>query len=72
MVTLLYIRPPEPEKSIPEPEPPSPKFEAHALPPLVVPAPDVLSVVEPITPREPASMAAPPAPERTGHGYLWL
>lgn len=64
-VTVLYIRPPEPEKSVPEPEPLPPKVEAPApLPPPVV-APDVPSVVEPITPRELASMAAPPAPTAT-------
>ena len=61
-VTVLYIRPPEPEKSIPEPEPPSPNVDAPALSPPPIVAPDVPSVVEPITPREPASMAAPPAP----------
>lgn len=61
-VTVLYVRPPKPEKSVPEPEPPSPKVDAPTLSPPPIVAPDIPSVVEPITPREPASMAAPPAP----------
>ncbi|MBE0548991.1 MAG: energy transducer TonB [Rubrivivax sp.] len=61
-VTVLYIRPPEPEKSAPEPEPPVRAADAPAvtIPPIPVPA--VPLVVEPATPRQPASMAAPPAP----------
>lgn len=61
-VTVLYLRPLEPENSAPEPEPPPPKAQAPALPPPPIPAPGVPSVVEPVTPREPASMVAPPAP----------
>lgn len=61
-VTVLILRPPEPEKSVPEPEPPSPRIGAPALPPPPIEAPEVPSVVEPVTPRQPASMAAPPAP----------
>ena len=54
-ITVLYIRPPEPE-------PPQPKVEALSLSPPPIVAQDVPSVVEPSTAREPASMAAPPAP----------
>jgi hypothetical protein len=58
-VTVLYIRPPEPETSVPEPEPLPPRVEAPALAPPPIPAPDL---VAPVRLREPASMAAPPAP----------
>ena len=61
-VTVLYLRPPEPERSAPEPEPRPPMADAPALPPPAIPAPDIPSEVEPVTPREPALMAAPPAP----------
>jgi hypothetical protein len=61
-VTVLILRPHEPEKSVPEPEPSSPKIDVPALPPPPIEAPEVPSVVEPVTPRQPASMAAPPAP----------
>jgi hypothetical protein len=61
-VTVLYIRPAEPEKSALEPEPAPPKVRAPAQQPPPIPTPEIPSVVEPITPREPASMAAPPAP----------
>ncbi len=61
-VTVLYVRPPEPEESVPEPEAPPPKVEAPSLSPPPIVVPDTPSVVEPITPREPTSMAAPPAP----------
>ncbi|HRH85567.1 MAG TPA: energy transducer TonB [Rubrivivax sp.] len=61
-VTVLYIRPPEPENSAPEPEPPPPKLEAPAVPPPPTALSEVPSVVAPVTPRQPASMAAPPAP----------
>ncbi|MCU0920729.1 MAG: energy transducer TonB [Burkholderiaceae bacterium] len=61
-VTVLILRPPEQEKSVPEPEPPSSKFDAPAPPAPAIEAPEVPSVVAPVTPRQPASMAAPPAP----------
>jgi hypothetical protein len=61
-VTVLYLRPPEPERSAPKPEPRPPIADAPALPPPAIPAPDIPSAVEPVTPREPALMAAPPAP----------
>jgi hypothetical protein len=63
-ITLLYIRPPEPEKPAPEPEPPATMAKAHTapLPPAPVPVPEGPSVFEPVTPRQAASMAAPPAP----------
>lgn len=61
-VTVLVIRPPELEKSAPEPSAAAPKVEASALPPTPTLAPEVPAVVETVAPREPASMAAPPAP----------
>ena len=61
-LTVLYLRPPEPEKSAPEPEPPAPVAQAPAVPRPSIPVPEVAPVVEPVTPRQPASMAAPPAP----------
>ena len=61
-VTVLYIRPPEPEKSAPEPEPPAPMAAAPTVPLPPVPVPEVPSVFEPVMPRQAASMAAPPAP----------
>ncbi len=61
-VTVLYIRPPEPERSAPEPAPAAPLVEASALPLPPFPAPDIPSVVETVAPRQPASMAAPSAP----------
>jgi hypothetical protein len=61
-VTVLYLRPPEPEKSAPEPEPPAAMAEAPAVRLPTIPVPEVASVVAPVTPRQPASMAAPPAP----------
>jgi hypothetical protein len=63
IVTVLTIRPPEPEPSATERQPSPRKGEASALPAAPpLPAPEVSSVVVPVTPREPASMAAPPAP----------
>ena len=62
IVTVLTIRPPEPEPSAKERDPPPRKREASALPPAPLSAPELASVVAPVTPREPASMAAPPAP----------
>jgi hypothetical protein len=59
-LTVLYIRPPE--KSVPEPEPAPPKAKALAVPLPPIPVPEVMSLVEPVTPRQPASMAAPPVP----------
>jgi hypothetical protein len=61
-VTVIYLRPPEPEKSAPEPERPAAMAEAPAVPLPTIPVPNVASVVAPVTPRQPASMAAPPAP----------
>ena len=61
-VTVLYLRPPEPEESAPEPEPPALMAQAHAVPVPPLPVPEVATVVEPATPRQAASMAAPPAP----------
>jgi hypothetical protein len=61
-VTVLYLRPPEPETPAPEPEPPAAMAQAPALPRPTIAVPEVVSVVEPATPRQAASMAAPPAP----------
>jgi hypothetical protein len=61
-VTVLYIRPPEREKSVPEPDPPSSKIHAPALAPPPIEAPEVPSMAEPVTLHQPASMAAPSAP----------
>lgn len=61
-VTVLYLRPPEPEKPTPEAEPPAAMAKARAVPLPTIAVPEVASVVEPDTPRQPASMAAPPAP----------
>jgi len=61
-MTVLYLLPPEPERSVQEPEAPASKAEVPAvpLPPLLVP--EVALATDPNTPRQPASMAAPPAP----------
>lgn len=61
-VTVLVLQPPEPEMSAPEPEVLAPMAEAPAVPRPSIPVPEVTLVVEPVTPRQPASMAAPPAP----------
>jgi hypothetical protein len=61
-VTVLYLRPPEPEKSAPEPEPTAAMARPPAAPLPALPVPEVARGVEPVTPREAASMAAPPAP----------
>lgn len=61
-VTVLVLRPPEPEMSAPEPEVLAPMAEAPAVPRPSILVPEVTLVVEPVTPRQPASMAAPPAP----------
>lgn len=60
-ITLLVLRPPEPERSAPEPEPPSVVADAP-LPPTPIAVPELSSPVGPAAPREPASLAAPPAP----------
>jgi hypothetical protein len=60
-VTVLYVRPPEPEKSVSEPEPPAPMVAAPIVPRPPIPAPEVPSLAEPGT-LQAASMAAPPAP----------
>lgn len=62
IVTLLTIRPPEPEPSAIERELLPRKREASALPVAPLPLPEVSAALVPATPREPASMAAPPAP----------
>lgn len=60
--TVLYIRPPVPEKAVPEPVPVAPTAQAPDLALPTMPAPEVPSMFEPATPRQPASMAAPSAP----------
>ena len=59
-ITVLLLRPPEPEESAPDPEPPAAVAPAVLLP--AIPVPVVESVVAPVAPRQPASMAAPAAP----------
>lgn len=61
-ITLLVLRPPEPERPAPEPEPPLVVRDTPALPPPPLPLPEVHAPVAPAAPRQPASMAAPPAP----------
>ncbi len=61
-VTVLILRPPEPEKSAPEPEPPVRAVRAPTVPLPSLPVPEVPAVAEPVMPRHPASMAAPSAP----------
>jgi TonB family protein len=61
-VTVLHLRPPEPEKSALEPEPPAPVAEAPAVPLPPIQVPEVALVVETAAPRQATSMAAPPAP----------
>jgi hypothetical protein len=61
-ITVLYLRPPEPERPAPDPEPPAAVAEAPAVPLPTLPVPEVESVVAPVVPRQMASMAAPAAP----------
>jgi hypothetical protein len=61
-VTVLHIRPPEPEKSAPQPEPAARAADAPAVPLPPHRVTTVPAVVEPVTPRQLASMVAPPAP----------
>lgn len=61
-VTVRVLRPPEPEKPAPELEPATVVADAAARPLARNAAPEVGSVVDPTPPRQPASMAAPPAP----------
>lgn len=62
-VTVLYIRPPEPEESAPEPEPPVRAVDPPAVPHTSIPVPEVPAMLGPVTPRQAASMAAPPTPK---------
>ncbi len=61
-ITLLILRPPEPVKPAPEPEPPTVVADAPVVPPAPIPVPEISSPVESAAPRQPATMAAPPAP----------
>ncbi len=58
-ITVLYLRPPEPERPAPDPKPPAAVAKAPALPFATIPVPEVEPVV---APRQLASMAAPAAP----------
>lgn len=58
-ITVLHLRPPEPESSAPDSAPPVAVAEAPAVPLVTIPVPEVESV---LVPRQLASMAAPPAP----------
>ncbi len=61
-VTVLILRPPEPKKASPEPEPPVRAVDTSTTPLPPLPVPEVRAVAEPVLLRQPASMAAPPAP----------
>lgn len=61
-IAVLVLRPPAPEESAPEPAPATVMADARAERPASVPGPVVDPVVQPATPRQPAAMAAPPAP----------
>lgn len=61
-VTVLILRPPEPEQSAPEPELSIRSADAPRVPLPTLPAPEVPMVAEAVTSRQPASMAAPSAP----------
>jgi len=61
-ITVLYLRPPEPEKFAPDPEPLAAVAEAPDVPLPTIPVPEVESLVAPVAPRQLASMAAPAAP----------
>ncbi len=58
-ITVLHLRPPEPERSAPDPEPPVAVAEVPAVPLVTIPVPEVESV---LVPRQLASRAAPAAP----------
>lgn len=61
-IAVLVLRPPGPEEPAREPGPATVVADAPAERLAPIPEPAVGSVVQPATPREPASMAAPPAP----------
>jgi TonB family protein len=61
-ITVLYLRPPEPEKSVPDPEHPAAVTEASAKPLPNIPLREVEPAVAPVAPRQLASMIAPAAP----------
>jgi hypothetical protein len=61
-VTVLILRPPESEQSVPEPELSVRAADAPRAPLPPLPVPEVPMVTEAVTPRQPASMAAPSAP----------
>lgn len=61
-VTVLILRPPEPEQSAPEPELSILAADAPRVPLPPLPVPDAPMVADAVMPRPPASMAAPPAP----------
>jgi hypothetical protein len=61
-VTVLILRPPEPEQSAPEPELSIRTADAPRVPLPTLPVPEVPMVAEAVTSRQPASMAAPSAP----------
>lgn len=63
-LTLIQLKllPPAPDTVSPEPEAPAPARILPALPVPSITAPEVVVAVAPDTPRQPATMAAPPAP----------
>jgi hypothetical protein len=58
----LSLLPPPPDTVRPEPEPPAPAPVLPALPLPSITAPEIVVATVPDTPRQPATMAAPPAP----------
>jgi hypothetical protein len=61
-VTVLILRPPQSEQSVPEPELLIRAADAPRVPLPTLPVPEVPMVAEAVTSRQPASMAAPSAP----------
>ena len=63
-VTVMVLRPADPQARLAQPEPPPVAADAPAVPPspVSVPVPEVSPPVDPAAPRQPATMAAPPAP----------
>lgn len=62
VITLLDLRPPEPEWHVPQPKPPPAVAQLPVPLPAPLPVPEVGSPAVPAVPRQLAAMAAPPAP----------
>ena len=61
-VIQLKLLPPPRDLARPEPEPPAPAPVLQAMPVPAIAAPEIVVAAVPDTPRQPATMAAPPAP----------